>query len=172
MGTNPDPRRSADAAILARDATPGRDDAASFGLSSALAECDASIEWYARCARIARIRHQTLEVALLLVGSAISVIALAVSDSSIIAALLGAVVVILTGLRQVFHWRDNYVRFTGACLALKSECRRYSVGQPPYDDEANRARNLIEALNRIEAEETHGWAERMQDKRPNQSTNT
>ena len=74
-------------------------------------------------------------------------------------AVLGGVVVILTGLRQIFHWQENYVRFTSAWLTLRHERRRYDVGEPPYHDFALRDRKLMEVVNAVEAKETRGWAE-------------
>lgn len=136
------------------------------GPSRAVQECDQAVDWYARNARRCRVRHQVLEVLLLIVGASISVVALAVPAAGVPTAVLGAVVVLLGGLRQVFHWHENYVRFTQACQKLKAERRRYAVGQPPYDDPVQRDKKLVERLNRVEYEETMGWSELMQDRSP------
>ncbi len=90
--------------------------------------------------------------------------------SGVPTAVLGAAVVVLAGLRQIFHWHENYVRFTNACLALKTERRRYEVGDKPNDDELTRDKNLVAALNRVEIEETQGWSELMKTKAVDQTT--
>ena len=132
--------------------------------SPAVRECDHLIAWYAKYAAQARERHRVLEVALLVVGASISVFALAWPGNGVPAAVLGGVVVVLTGLRQVFHWQENYVRFTSAWQTLKQERRRYEVGEPPYDDSATRDQELMEVVNTIEAKETQGWAELMESR--------
>jgi hypothetical protein len=133
-------------------------------LSPAVRECEDLITWYAKYGSRARDRYRVLEVALLIVGASISVAALARPGNGVPAALLGGVVVILTGLRQVFHWQENYVRFTSACQTLKQERRRYDVGEPPYDDPAVRDRKLMDIVNSVEAQETQGWAQLMESK--------
>lgn len=133
--------------------------------TSAARVCDDVIEWYARYAIRARTRYRLLEMALLVVGASISVAALAWPGNGVPAAMLGGVVVVLTGLRQVFHWQENYVRFTSACLTLRHERRRYDVGEPPYHDVALRDRRLMEVVNSVEAKETHGWAELVENRR-------
>jgi hypothetical protein len=70
---------------------------------------------------------------------------------------LGGIVVVLTGLRQIFHWQETYVRSMWACQTLKQERRRYDVGEPPYNDPALRDRKLMEVVNTVEAQDTQGW---------------
>lgn len=134
------------------------------GPSSAVLTCDDLMAWYGRCAARARDRYRILEITLLIVGASISVAALAWPGNGVPAAVLGGIVVVLTGLRQVFHWQENYVRFTGACQALKQERRRYDVGDPPYDDPNLRDRKLMDVVNTVEAQETQGWAQLMESK--------
>jgi Protein of unknown function (DUF4231) len=112
--------------------------AAEPGPSPAVLVCEDLMAWYARYAARARERYQILEIALLIVGASISVAALAWPGNGVPAAVLGGIVVILTGLRQIFHWQENYVRFISANQALKQERRRYEIGEPPYDDLVSR----------------------------------
>jgi hypothetical protein len=49
--------------------------------------------------------------------------ALAWPGNGVPAAVLGGIVVVLTGLRQISP-QENYVRFTRACQTLKRERRR------------------------------------------------
>lgn len=72
-------------------------------------------------------------------------------------AILGGVVVVLTGLRSVFHWQDNYLRFSGAREAVEAERRLYNTGAQPYVDPVTRDQILAAAVSRIEQDEMAGW---------------
>jgi hypothetical protein len=140
------------------------------GPSPAARVCDDLIAWYATHGARARDRYRVLEITLLIVGASISVAALAWPGNGVPAAVLGGIVVVLTGLRQVFHWQENYMRFTWACQTLKQERRRYDVGEPPYDDSALRDRKLMEVVNTVEAQETQGWTQLMESKSSGRSS--
>ena len=144
--------------------------AAMPGPSPAARVCDDLIAWYGTNAARARDRYRILEIALLIAGASISVAALAWPGNGVPAAVLGGIVVVLTGLRQVFHWQENYVRFTWACQTLKQERRRYDVGEPPYNDPALCDRKLMDVVNAVEAQETQGWAPLIDSKRSGQSS--
>jgi hypothetical protein len=132
--------------------------------SPAAGVCEDLIAWYGKYAARARDRYRFLEVALLIIGASISVAALAWPGNGVPAALLGGIVVVLTGLRQVFHWHENYVRFTWAYQTLKQERRRYDVGEPPYNDPSLRDRKLMEVVNSVEARESQGLADLLDSK--------
>ena len=132
--------------------------------------CDDLIAWYGTHAARARDRYRILEIALLIVGASISVAALTWPGNGVPAAVLGGIVVVLTGLRQVFHWQENYVRFTRVWQTLKQERRRYDVGEPPYNDPALRDRKLMEVVNTVEAQETQGWAHLLESKGTGQNS--
>jgi Protein of unknown function (DUF4231) len=70
---------------------------------------------------------------------------------------LGAVVVALTGLRAIFHWRDNWMRFSLASNAIRAEVRLYELGADPYSDAASRDALLVRNINTVEHSETSGW---------------
>jgi Protein of unknown function (DUF4231) len=125
--------------------------------SPAVRVCEDLIAWYATYAVRARERFRILEIALLVVGASISVAALAWPGTGVPAAVLGGIVVVLTGLRQIFHWQETYVRCMWACQTLKQERRRYDVGEPPYNDPALRDRKLMDVVNTVEAQDTQGW---------------
>lgn len=74
-----------------------------------------------------------------------------------IPAVLGAGLVILTGLRNVYHWHDNYVRFSRAREAVNAEIRMYLTGSTPYDSPAKRDQILVAAVTRIEQQEMGQW---------------
>jgi hypothetical protein len=57
----------------------------------------------------------------------------------------------------VFHWQDNYLRFSQAREAVEAERRLYNTGAKPYEDQATRDQILVEAVSRIEQTEMGNW---------------
>jgi hypothetical protein len=74
-------------------------------------------------------------------------------------AVLGGLVVVITGLRSTFHWQDDYLRFSQAREAVEAERRLYLTGSRPYDDESTRDRNLAASVSRIEQREMGTWVQ-------------
>jgi hypothetical protein len=60
-------------------------------------------------------------------------------------------------MRAVFHWQDNYLRFSGAREAVEAQRRLYYTGAEPYDNVATRDQVLAASISRIEQEEMGGW---------------
>jgi hypothetical protein len=77
--------------------------------------------------------------------------------NTLVPAALGSAVVMITGLRSVFHWHENYLRFSHAREAVEAERRRLRTGATPYDDHQTRETVLAEAITRIEQEEMGHW---------------
>ena len=71
-------------------------------------------------------------------------------------AILGAVIVPLTGSRQIFRWRDNWLRFTAACSALASERVLYVTKADEYAGDERDA-ILKRRVQEIQTAETSGW---------------
>jgi hypothetical protein len=137
--------------------------------SYSVALADGSYDWYKKHAIRARRAYKTAESALVVVAAAIPTSAVLIADSNVIPAVLGAIVVVISGLRSVFHWQDNYLRFSQAREAIEAERRLYNTLAPPYDDASTRDQILAGAVTRIEHEEMRGWVE-VASKRPKQMT--
>jgi hypothetical protein len=125
--------------------------------SYAMALATESFNWYKRHAVSSRRAYKCSETALVIVAAAIPTSAAIAPHNVIVPAVLGAVVVILSGLRSVFHWQDNYLRFSGAREAVEAERRLYETGAAPYADETSKDQILAAAISRIEQEEMAGW---------------
>jgi Protein of unknown function (DUF4231) len=125
--------------------------------SYALKQADDSYEWYKTHAIRSRRNYKISETLLLVVAAAVPTSAVVFPDDATVPAILGFIVVILTGLRSVFHWQDNYLRFSGAREAVEAERRLYRTGAPPYDDRGQVDQVLVAALTRIEQQEMSGW---------------
>ena len=118
-----------------------------------------SFEWYRQHAIRSRKSYKLAETVLLMVSAAIPTAGAISPHDSTIPAVLGAVVVVLSGFRSVFHWQDNYLRFSGAREAVEAERRLYNLGAPPYDNQASRDALLASAISRIEQDEMRGWVD-------------
>jgi hypothetical protein len=123
----------------------------------AIGLADSSHAWYAKHAVRARRAYKAAETALVVIGAAIPTSAVLVPNTNVIPAVLGAVVVTISGLRAVFHWQENYLRFSQAREAIEAERRMYHTSAKPYDDPATKEQLLAAAVTRIESEELHAW---------------
>jgi hypothetical protein len=123
----------------------------------AMTIANGSYDWYRAHAIRSRRAFRISETSLLIFSAAIPASAAVKPHNAITPAILGAIVVILAGLRAVFHWQDNYLRFSGAREAVEAERRLYYTGAKPYDNAATRDQVLAASVSRIEQEEMGGW---------------
>ncbi len=72
-------------------------------------------------------------------------------------AVLGAAIVVLSGVRSTFNWQENYIRFSAAREAVEALRRLYRIGAAPYDDVATRDEVLASQVTEIEQQEMAGW---------------
>jgi hypothetical protein len=123
----------------------------------ALKLADDSYKWYKAHAIRSRKSYKATEVLLILTSAAIPVSGLIDSGGALLPSLIGAIVFVLVGLRSIFHWHENYLRFSQAREAVEAERRSFHIGIEPYDDPARRAKILVAAVTRIEQEEMGTW---------------
>jgi Protein of unknown function (DUF4231) len=114
-----------------------------------------SANWYTSAAKRARVAFFVSETTVLIVAAAIPATAAFTADRRVPAA-LGAVVVVLTGLRSVFRWRDSWTRFTEAFLQLETARQLYVARAGPYSGEDCDIR-LTQRVTQIRTTETLGW---------------
>ena len=124
--------------------------------TSALDELDRSYDWYRRHAKQSRLVYQLGELALLTTGALIPV-STTLTDDQTVPALLGALVVVLTGIRRIFSSHENWQRFIDASLALATERALYVHGFTPYADAGTRDERLLRRVREVETQETAGW---------------
>ncbi|MEU8749114.1 DUF4231 domain-containing protein [Streptomyces chartreusis] len=129
------------------------------GPGYAMSLANRSYDWYQGAAVRARRNFRLSETLLLLISAAIPVSAVLWSKNAEIPAVLGGIVVVITGLRSVFHWQDDYLRFTEAREAVEAERRLYNTGAEPYADPATRDQALAAAVTRIEQREMGTWVQ-------------
>ncbi|MEU9382022.1 DUF4231 domain-containing protein [Streptomyces sp. NPDC048279] len=115
------------------------------------------IAWYEWHKRRQRFGHYLSEAVLLLLSASIPACA-AAGASVTVTGILGALVVVSAGLRQLFRWGENWVRVSSVLTALQGELVNWSCGSPPYNGADSLAvlASRTEELVRSEAGE---WAE-------------
>ena len=116
-----------------------------------------SFDWYRSHAIRSRQLYKGSEVAVILASAAIPVFVAVSPATTWIPALLGGAVAATTGLRPVFHWQDNYLRFSEAREAVERERRLYRLEADPYADPLTRDQLLVKAVSAIEQSEMGGW---------------
>jgi hypothetical protein len=118
---------------------------------------DESYGWYKSHAIRSRRLHKGTESFLIATSAAIPVAALVAPGNSIVPGVLGAIVGIVSGLRAVFHWQENYLRYSAAREAVERERRLYYTRAKPYNDPVTRAQNLVASVSGIEQDEMKSW---------------
>lgn len=124
----------------------------------AISVANDSYEWYKRHTMLARRAYKLSEIAVISISAAVPATLAIDPDQTILVAILGAVVVVISGLRSVYHWQDDYLRFSQAREAVEAERRLYRMGSGKYVDVEARDAILVEAITRIEQQETREWA--------------
>jgi hypothetical protein len=123
----------------------------------ALTVADDSYSWYRRAAGKARRFYRLSECLQLVLSAAVPVSAVLSPGDAKVPAILGTLIVIVTGLRSIFHWHDDYLRFSAARESVEAERRRYHTGGQPYTDPGTRDQLLVDAITRIEHQEMDNW---------------
>lgn len=116
-----------------------------------------SFDWYRSAAIRARRLYKFSEFGIILVSALVPLSAALQPGNGVIPAILGSIVVVIAGLRSVFHWHENYLRFSRAREAVESERRRFHVALGSYSDAATKGAQLVEAVTRIEQAEMGQW---------------
>jgi len=148
-------------------AEPTKPDAAAYALGIA----DGSYSWYRTAAIKSRRAYRLSEILFIGISASIPVSAVIRPSSALVPAILGGISVIIAGLRAVFHWQDNYLRFSRAREAVEAERRMYHTSASPYDDPATRDQILAQTVSRIEQAEMNGWV-RLAVQQPRSAENT
>ncbi|MET7395354.1 DUF4231 domain-containing protein [Dactylosporangium sp. NPDC005572] len=133
--------------------------------SYALGIANDSYRWYVTASKRSRRSYRITDVSAVLISASIPVAAVIAPDIPTIPAVLGAVLVIIAGVRAIFHWPENYLRFSRAREAVEEQRRLYHVSAPPFHDPATRDEELVKAVTRIEQAEMGQWAQ-IADPRP------
>jgi hypothetical protein len=122
-----------------------------------LASC--SYRWYINAARRSRRMARTGELVAIIGSSSVAVVVAIWPNAHFAPALLGLLVATAAGANNVFHWRENYLRYSVAREALNRQMRLYRASLTPYDNESTRDGILVQEVSAIEETEMAGWVQ-------------
>jgi hypothetical protein len=143
---------------MKRSAQPLSYDQSWQGEDQPLAFALNQLAWYTRNNRSARIGHYAIEISQLLVAAG-TTLAAAAGASAILTASLAALTLVLTGLRQVFGFREKWATMTVATVRLEHAINQYRLR--PQVERAEASKKLVDEVDAIVADETRGWSERL-----------
>ena len=114
--------------------------------------------WYEGKSRHHVTWYQSLKVAQIVIAAAIPA-AVAAGASAAVAGALGAVIVVLEGLQQLFQFQQNWISYRSTAEALKHEKFLYQAAAGPYAGPDGRDRLLAERVESLVSQEHAAWAE-------------
>jgi hypothetical protein len=110
---------------------------------------------YKSYAAQARLSYQISETLLIVCAAAIPA-SVAFTDDSRVPAVLGALVVVFGGLRTLFRWHDNWIRYIETVVQLEAEWARFRHRLGDYA-RPDREATFVQAVKQLELAETQGW---------------
>lgn len=118
--------------------------------------------WYHRQLRNARIKSHAVDTCILVLTAGVP-FAVAAHAPGWVAALLGALAAVGTGLRQVFGWQKDWTSFAVASGQIEAEIVRFGYSIGDYQEAATAAGRLAERVENITAAETGTWVQRVNE---------
>lgn len=115
-------------------------------------------QWFRDNAQRARRGYLVTELTALCCAAAVPVAA-GLRLHPVVLALLGAGVIVATGIRTTFGLHENWVEFIRMRYDIERECALYLVGAAPYDTEDAR-RELVVKIEELGTTHSTGWADR------------
>ena len=116
--------------------TPTEPQGASVSAPAVISRLQGQQAWYNDHANRARIMYWTIKVIQLVLGASIPVVA-GLHAPAALTGSLGALIVVLEGVQQLFQYHDNWIRYRMAATALATQgnlfqarAGDYSTGNP------------------------------------------
>jgi len=78
-----------------------------------------------------RILFWTTEIAILIISASITAVGILFPANARPAVILGAIVLVMSGLCQLFHFRENWARHAATHIALNGKMRLFKIGASP-----------------------------------------
>jgi hypothetical protein len=120
------------------------------------------VNWYDAKSVASQNAYKAAKLLQLVVGAAVPVVALA-GTPDVVTASLGAVVVVLEGIQQLFQWQTNWMLYRSTAEALKHERYLFLAQAGPYSD-ADRDTVLAERIEGLVSQEHAKWTEAHSDR--------
>lgn len=123
------------------------------------------ISWYDRKSTSHKRYFNALKIVVIVAAAAIPFLAalpLEVQLSRIITAALGALIVVLEGIQQLFQLQTNWILYRSTCESLKHEKYLFLAAAGPYGAAQNPHSLLAERIESLVSQETAKWASTQQ----------
>lgn len=144
-------------------ASPPQDSAAEDRLVGAWERLEEQIAWYDRRSAHNKRWYQRLKVTQIVVAAAIPVAA-AAGAPSVAAGAMGALIVVLEGLQQLFQYQQNWIAYRSTCETLRHEKFLYLAQAGPYAEAKRPVALLAERVEGLVSQEHGAWvSEQRQD---------
>lgn len=121
------------------------------------ARLEDQLDWYDRKGFAAQQAYKRTKVVQLVLAAGVP-LAVAVSAPGAVTASLGAAVVVLEGVQQLFQWQTNWVLYRFTHETLKHEKYLYLAQAGPYSG-PERHRVLAERIEGLVSQEHAKWTE-------------
>ncbi len=116
------------------------------------------LRWYDTKSAHHKTWFHWLKVAQIVIAAAIPVVAAVGGDgAAATAGLLGATIVVLEGLQQLFQFQQNWISYRATAEALKHEKFLYTAGAGPYSDAIRPDALLAERVEGLVSQEHAAW---------------
>lgn len=127
-----------------------------------LRRLDDQVQWYERRAATNKTGYQLLKLVQIVVAAAIPVLAVR-DDSTTLLGALGAVIVVLEAVQQLYQFQQNWISYRTTAEGLKHEKFLYLAGAAHYAKADRPHARLAEAVESLVTQETNTWASAMID---------
>lgn len=125
---------------------------------------DDQLRWYDRKSREAKRWYFRFKVVQIVTAAAIPVIATVLPQKAWIGGLLGAIIVVLEGLQQLFQHHANWTQYRSTCEALRHEKYLWMAHAGPYARSGKPDALLAERVEGLVSKEQAAWASTQIDK--------
>jgi hypothetical protein len=115
------------------------------------------LDWYDRKSSDAQRAFKRVKLVEIVIAAAIPVVAGTSAPKTVLAG-LGAVVVLLEAVLQLYQWQTNWVQYRSTAEALKHEKFLYLAGAGPYAT-GDKKRLLAERLEGLISQEHAKWTQ-------------
>jgi hypothetical protein len=125
---------------------------------------DEQIHWYDNGSRRSKRWYIRLKVVQIVTAAAIPVLATAWPEKAWIGGAMGASIVVLEGLQQLFQHHSNWTQYRSTCEALRHEKYLWMAHAGPYARSQRPDALLAERVEGLVSQEQAAWASTQSEK--------
>ena len=125
---------------------------------------DDQIHWYDRRSRLSKRWYLRLKVVQIVTAAAIPVLATVWPEKAWIGGGLGALIVVLEGLQQLFQLHANWTQYRSTCEALRHQKFLWMARAGPYAHTDRPDAMLAERVEGLVSQEHAAWSSTQHDR--------